>query len=255
MRRLSTTHLIVGAIIIIALAVTAGVLLRLASISATGSVILSGVPAGAHVLLDTGENVYVATSSTPVEFPDLPRGSRIVGIEQEGFWPWSKEFEVGWGDIFHFSPFLAPRDAPADIIVDPALRSAASAALQSALLPSPTAPKVSADGTVRLWLEDNVITVEWIGPEADLPEYFCIEICATRIPVLVSIVPIRSLDFYKDRSDVLILAADTGIFALETDKRGIQNFQPLYEGNLPSFAQGEGVLYVQDGDYRILTTY
>lgn len=57
---------------------------------------------------------------------------------------------------------------------------------------------------------------------------------------------IKNFDFYPKRQDVAIIALKYGIFAAEFDRRGGQNFQPIYKGIDPNFAILENNLYVLD---------
>ena len=60
------------------------------------------------------------------------------------------------------------------------------------------------------------------------------------------------MDFYKDRTDVIIFASDTGVYAMdavENASEKVTNFFPLYRGIKPVFQKTENTfLYVLDGE-------
>jgi hypothetical protein len=111
------------------------------------------------------------------------------------------------------------------------------------------AGKKSADGSTVLFVEDNTVYVAWISETEPPPHYFCHENpCKLLLPVIVSADKIKSVDFYKDRRDVIIFGSGTAIYAIEADQEGTQNFQPIYRGTDPSFYKSsEGALYIKDG--------
>jgi hypothetical protein len=60
---------------------------------------------------------------------------------------------------------------------------------------------------------------------------------------------IRNLDFYKNRNDIFILSFGTGIFAIEADKTGTQNFQPIFDGYSPEFVKNDSkTIYLLDNN-------
>lgn len=71
-----------------------------------------------------------------------------------------------------------------------------------------------------------------------------------KFPVLVfrSKFPIINIDFFPGRRDVIIAALSNGIYALELDRRGGQNLQPIYKGKNPDFAAfpGQKKVYILD---------
>jgi hypothetical protein len=70
------------------------------------------------------------------------------------------------------------------------------------------------------------------------------------IDVLKPVDAVRSLDFYKDRSDYVVFASDVGVYLVEISKdSGTQNFYPIYKGKNPKFITKDvGSLYILDGE-------
>ena len=111
---------------------------------------------------------------------------------------------------------------------------------------------------VKLVLKDYTIFAQWLGNEDDTPFYFCNEYkrdCAQMVDVFTSTTKIKTVDFFPGRNDVIMIARKNGIYAVEADKRKVQNFALVYAGGDPDFRIGRnGVIYVRDGDnYYSLT--
>ncbi len=114
--------------------------------------------------------------------------------------------------------------------------------------------KISPRGKVGLWREGNKIFAKWLKSDRTLPYYFCEgnnENCKEIVIVFNSPSVIKSLDFYPGRDDVVVIAVENGIFAIEIDQRKIQNFQPIYKGVDPYFLVTDGVFYVKDKEVII----
>ena len=54
-------------------------------------------------------------------------------------------------------------------------------------------------------------------------------------------------DFFPGTTDIVILALEHGIYAVEVDDRAWQNVQPIMEGEKLSFRVENGLIYVYDG--------
>jgi len=98
----------------------------------------------------------------------------------------------------------------------------------------------------RIWWnpETNEIWAEWLGSEDWLPYYFQ----QKKMLIWRSESPIRNIEFFPKRRDVIIAAFENGVFAIEIDGRGKRNIQPIYKGHKPNFAlfPGEEKIYVLD---------
>ncbi|MBI2628028.1 MAG: hypothetical protein HYW71_01165 [Candidatus Niyogibacteria bacterium] len=99
---------------------------------------------------------------------------------------------------------------------------------------------------LKIWLEkDNEIWTEWLEKNLPLPYY----LSAEKEMIIKTRSPIKNIDFFPLREDVIIFAAENGIFALEIDGRGNRNMQPIYKGKNPTFAvrPSQKTVYVLDG--------
>lgn len=98
---------------------------------------------------------------------------------------------------------------------------------------------------LKIWLEkNNEIWAEWLEKNSPLPYYLSTEkemIIKTRSPV-------KNVDFFPLREDIIIFAAENGVFALEIDGRGNRNMQPIYKGRNPTFSvrSSQKAVYILD---------
>jgi len=236
-----------------------------------GSIELNASQAVAQIFLDNKQQNpkfvngrFVMTNITP--------GTHSLLVSKENAWPWAKIIAVHPNTVSRFYTFMFPMDGLSvkTILPNDSDFSKARDALKFSKLPepklgsSPLLPenslkewlelnvpdrKISADKTTALFVEDNTIYVSWISESEPPPHYFCEENpCKLRMAVTVSNQPIKSVDFYKGRNDLILFASGGALYAIEVDREGTQNFQPLYKGTDPYFAQTPaGVLYIKDG--------
>ena len=63
-------------------------------------------------------------------------------------------------------------------------------------------------------------------------------------------------DFFPNRSDLVLLQSEDGLYVSEIDERGGRNIQLLYPGEEFRVGLSEGRIYVRDGDLlvEVLTT-
>lgn len=200
-------------------------------------------------------------------------GFHSVLISKEGFWPWVKTVAVAADTNRVLSAFIFKMDGlqtkpvpVGEVLYKEALKNIAQNKAPKVrpwsrtfnnedsfgawLDESVPDRKFSKDKSTVLFTENNTIYVGWVSETEPVPSYFCEENpCKLKMPVTVSEEPIKSIDFYKERRDVIIFAAGESIYAIEVDREGTQNFQPLYKGVDPYFYQTEeGVLYIKDGN-------
>ena len=215
-------------------------------VAAPGTMLLTHVPEGAHIRLG-GQ-----------EIPETPRdGELLVSlaggkthhliISREGFWPWGKELAIPSGASFVFSVFLMPvSPVGAPVLKNPERREL-EAAFAKTKVPTRDLPARSADGFASLFVEDGKIVTQWEGEGAS-PQYYCVNDAACKEHVALSFdAELRDLAFYPGRNDLALLAIQNGIFTLELDNRGTQNFQPVYRGTRPRMLLKDGVVYLKEG--------
>lgn len=107
--------------------------------------------------------------------------------------------------------------------------------------------KISRRDRVEIWVEENQIFAKWLKDKEDMPNFFCRDKnCIDKVTVFSSIEPIRAIDFYPGRNDVVLVAVSNGIYAIEIDARKNQNFQPIYKGTSPLFMISDKQFYIKD---------
>lgn len=195
-------------------------------------------------------------------------------------WPWAKELEIEESSVTEARPFLVPREPKGEMLVhgnytniyvmpenellvlenikngipifdfyNPISRSFVSAADAAPLLKSGAFSSITEDildsrerVKVSIANSGNEITSEWIS-DKPLPYFFEKR---GEISVFKSRAPVRGIEFYPGRRDVILLTVENGIFALELDGRGTRNFQPIYKGKNPTFAILGNLIYILD---------
>ena len=124
-------------------------------------------------------------------------------------------------------------------------RSVAAKSSQSALDDTlPALPqKISSDRkqNARAWYLDRQVWVEWLS-DSPMPFY----LSGSKEMVFETKDEVRGAAFMPKRDDVLMVAIENGVFAIEIDGRSRRNLQPLYKGKSPTFAVLEKIIYILD---------
>ncbi len=215
-----------------------------------GSIEILVPRAGSVVYLDGTQQQITESDNERVSVARVASGAHEVLVSQNLYWPWKKEVTVGSGQSVALKPFLVNQNTSGSIITtsDPEYYRITQM-IAAARVPEPTSKKVSADGAVAVWVEGKDLKAEWRGESGRAPSYFCKPTCSSITVLSMEEKQARAIDFYGARSDVLVVAIDGGIYALEIDPSGTQNFQPIFQGVAPSFVLGgTGSLLVRDGN-------
>lgn len=220
------------------------------SIVRGGSITINKIDSNTKVFIDNKERTNKIENSE-LKIKNIAPGMHIILVSKDGYIPWSKTIEVFEKKETIISPFMLSRNVNGVIVTEAdseyyKIRSE----VRSSAIPTVSNKRISTSGNIATWIEGENIIVEWLGDIDLIPQYFCIDgECTSTIEVISSKVTLRNLDFYSDRDDVLLLSSDIGVYALEIDKRGIQNFQPLYKGtSFPIFSVNDAhSLYILDG--------
>ncbi|MCR4311099.1 MAG: hypothetical protein NUV54_00805 [Candidatus Taylorbacteria bacterium] len=208
-----------------------------------------------HVFLDNRERFpeekdgsYVLSSVSP--------GLHALLVSKDDFWPWAKTVMIYPDVTRSLSVFLFESDGLKTETVSADEKEKLYEQLGSArpfvVWPDESQPEKqirSSDGNTALTVQFDTIYVEWVSESEPPPHYFCQENpCTFLMPVTVSVTPIKSVGFYKDRGDVILFSSGPSIYAIEVDHEDTQNFQPVYKGTDPYFyVAPDDTLYIQDG--------
>lgn len=230
---------------------------------------LSLVRGGEIVLASFDENARVFLDNKRVRVEQKEDGEGIVRNAspgehsvlyfRDGYWPWLKSVTVETGTTTVIAPFFIQKNVDGVIVTkEDETYAAMKTAFLDAGAPTKDSPALSKDGKVKVWTDANRIIAEWLG-QNEPPFYFCDSenVCTNTITVTESTTPVRNVAFFKDRNNVLLIASQNGVFAIELDRRGAtQNFQPVYKGTgLPQFiATDEETVYILDGELMFKVT-
>jgi hypothetical protein len=206
---------------------------------------------------NTGTLLYIDGSKKKTTKKDgqtlnynLPAREHTFVLSKDGFWPWQKEIALKSRDNIVLNPFFISKTLSGSSITvaDPEYRNI-KGKISAAKLPEVTSRRLSADNKVTVWLDGNMLLASWHGSAESAPAYLCqAGSCTDAVKIFMFNTVPTSLEFYKDRNDVLLVGVGDTIGALELDIRDTQNFQPVYQGGTPRFVKSEtGSLYVDDG--------
>jgi hypothetical protein len=99
---------------------------------------------------------------------------------------------------------------------------------------------------MALWLHDGNVHAVWVRPSDPPPFYFCVKECVREL-VIDWKEPIRRYDFFPNRNDVVVVASDQGIYAVELDDRSQRNIQVIRAGLGLDFRLNGDEIVVFDG--------
>jgi len=143
----------------------------------------------------------------------LKKGSHSIILTKEGYWPWAKEIKVTKERITEIDPFFVPKNSKGVIIT-----------------------KNDSEYYKIMSLFWKKTHINWEMNE--------------NTPAIIKDFKekIKASDFYKKRDDIIIIAVQNGIYALEINNTSMPNFQPIYKGKDPTFVKKDNnTLYVKDG--------
>lgn len=241
-------------------------------ISKVGYLTVENAPADVKIFVDgrsqdfeIGDNTYELR---------LSAGDHSILVSKDGYWPWLKDISVRSGEKTVVRPFLMPQGASVSVITnsDPNY-SPILASIRSRIPPTEPADRsvidavgpieakireivpdarISDDRKSAIWVSNGTIKAAWLSEDTP-PAPFCANgECVQIIDVFKSPLEIRNIEFMKGRNDVFLIGASEGVYAIEFDKTGIQNFQPIYENSDLRFVRNADYLYILNGNNDLL---
>lgn len=147
--------------------------------------------------------------------------------------------------------------------------------VRGATTTAPVATTTKVRDDLKLFEREGDLYATWIGPEDEIPYYFCdfsevtvedFEAAAAIMATSTEVVQtcrneirmedfygreIFAFDFFPGNSDLVVLALEDGIYVEEIDDRGWQNIQPLYLKRGLDMRVNDGRIYVKDGEYLL----
>lgn len=247
---------LVGGIVLAAIVIFAGVKFydlgyRLSlsqGFTRPAQIVISPFTQGAQLFLN-GERVWEAEIAGDTLTLKVPAGLHEVATARERYSPWTKSVDVESGERVVVGPFNIPETTNGSVLPKTAAEYTAATQLlpAAAKIPTESSPIVSRDDRMEAFVRGQSLVAR--VKSGTPPQYFCEASCETEKSIVTLAAEVRGLAFLPGRSDVLLMAVQDGVFAIELDTRGIQNFQVLYRGIKPAFAVSpEGLVYIKEGD-------
>jgi len=215
---------------------------------------------GSAVFLDNKEKLTTGRPNQEVVFKRLENRVYTLLVAQENRFPWYKAVDLSKTNTASLASFSMSKVIPSITVnADEPQYQSIKTVIERGVPATAAAKRRSKSNLVEAWIEsgDNSIHAQWLGQPADIPRSFCpLGDCLAHIVIFKGKSPIRSLDFFRDRDDVLIVAIENSISALELDTAPPQNFQPIFTGENPRFEQPEdGILFIQNGPAFAVVRY
>jgi len=221
----------------------------------TGGLYISSPLSGTKIFINQKEEGETSIFQGGVFLQNLTPGSYSILVAKDKFWPWAKELEVKEGLVTEARAFLIAKDPAGEILLNDIFKKDKDFPqkendILEKLLLAKGAPleKTDKNKDEKIFVdESNNIWIEWLIENSPLPYYFCNNNeCKSPLLVLNSKFPIRAMNFYPSRNDILIVAVQNAIYAIEVDGRGGRILQPIYKGSSPVFELENKTLYILD---------
>lgn len=213
----------------------------------------------------TGLGIYIdeklmsttQTENEKILFKNLAPQTYNVVISKNNFWPWIKNINIKSGLTTVIYPFLISKNQNFEKIKTSSEDfQTYSKFIIKNVLPTFSDKKISDNKNVAIWIEGTQIFAEWLGKENEIPYFFCVaDPCVSKIIEIIKLnQSIKNLDFYGNREDVIMFSTNKNIYALEIDKRGTQNFQPIYTNGIDPFfyKKDTSTLYILENNSLIM---
>lgn len=171
----------------------------------------------------------------------------ILANRDEEFYPWLKEITVTGlynTDVYPFFTSKVP-------VLEESDNSEAIDAFRAVLtLPTAENPLLNLDETAEMYISGNTVFVNWVGELDEMPEFICpgdnVEDCQQQ-PFYTFNTPVENVQFHGEFNELIMADLGQTIVIVELDRRGTQNFRPLYIGASPvAFRLVDGDVYVSE---------
>lgn len=214
-----------------------------------GGLFVAVPESGTDVYLDGELERRTKFFQSGVFIQNLTPGDYAALLAKEGFWPWIKQLPVVESSVVEARALMLPQVITGKIVPEDSSEYETVAAFFETIETA-----TSSDGMhgitldrrkrARIWFDDSQkIWAEWLS-DSPLPYY----LTEQKEIIFVARSSIKHISFFPKRDDIVLLAIENGVFALEIDGRGTRNFQPVYKGVDPTFIRIENNIYILDQD-------
>lgn len=206
-------QVIISIIFVIMLAIGYGIW----SEETNGTISFSAPIYGTEIYID-GKFVDVSKSAGEKMSYQYLEGKHSVIISRGDVWPWTKDIVLSAKTTETLHPFFIKKE----------------------IKPTEITPQVYNNGIISE--NPEYATALAFFNNAVIKEEIKAPLTSTKIN------DARSAEYFPGRTDVLLVAVQNGVFAVETGSTAPRNFMPIYKGTSPSFVKSDnGSLLVKDG--------
>jgi len=189
------------------------------TILSSGVISVTAPYRGVEVFID---NSRVGASSETGEkiSMEVSEGKHQILVSKFGFWPWMQNVEILKKQDLAVQPFLVSKE----------------------LKPEKISKVVQNDGFI---VSNNTYweVFSLFSEERKIPEG------VASMVANMGTEKVKYAEYFPGRTDVLIIAAGTKIFAVDAYLTNPRNYQPIFEGTEPTFVLGiNNSIYIKDGE-------
>lgn len=188
---------------------------------------------------------------------NVPDGEHILIVHKDAHLPWAKNLILTEGIDVEVATFNLPKVTKISIIPEYVLNDSGKISNDmykdiDSLFAKPLSTSTSYNKNVFISQANSNITTTWLGSEEFIPYFFCIRnSCDVVFTVISTETEIRDIAFYPKRDNIVIFSTNNSVNAIELDRNGTQNFQPIYIGDEPHLRldlENTDSIYIKDGE-------
>jgi hypothetical protein len=222
-----------------------------------GTIVLDVASAGTEIYLDSQKKAVTQTKNETVSLA-VSSGTHVVLASHPQGFPWRKNFSVEGQKTYRGSVFTEYMDLQYALVqpytsINGNIQPDETYHNTIPLFDSLPQKQTSDDGNVTIEIEGANIRATWSKGESEYPYFFCRnDVCDDSFLVLPASYDVRAIDFYPQKNNRIIFAANDMIWTIELDRNPLQNAQPLYQGTQPVFVvDSQNNLYILDNEELI----
>jgi hypothetical protein len=230
----------------------------------TGGLYVSSPLSGSQIFINNKLEKETNILQGGLFLQSLKPGAYSVLIAKDGYWPWLKNLKVKEQFVTEARAMLIPKEPKGAVLLRENYSPLELSKYDEILTALKTLEnkkqdqysQLSSNKKQKLWwnINENKLWLEWLGEKNSLPYYFCDDSgCGEKMLVLDSKFPVRNVEFYPKRKDIVIVAVQNGVYAIEIDGRGGRLLQPIYKGKNPIFItyKNDNSIYILEEDNLI----
>lgn len=247
----------------------------------TGGIYVTKAPIGSNIFLNSKPENSTTFFSRDILIKNLRPGTYEVKVTKDGYNTWTNKIKVFDNTVTDANIFILPtkvelkniskfvtvqsgtttiqtKTKNQDYTEIAAVFASSSPIISKKLLATTTidfklnlgiknSPIMS--GKIGLWQDRGIISVAWFGKNESAPKYLCEGLdCTKTITVFDFKKSLKRINFLPSYENVVVIATDNKIIAIQIQKDLEKIPQTIYEGTNPDFRIINGDLYIKDKD-------